>query len=301
MFRGAQQKINWCLILFFISIALSLGVTSCSKKPSVMAQTSEQKNEIFWGYVGQNSPEHWGKDFPQCELGGDQSPINIDPKRVKVEALPPLRFTFTREPTDIEDSGHTIEVVFGDDVKQESDESVKLNYHERGKALNSQAVEIEYSEKKDTLSVADKEYRLAQFHFHSPSENVISNQNFPMELHLVYEGENNQFAVVAVFLTLGNENPTIRTLWEHMPVYRGQKNDIRSFNPDFSGLLPNKRGYYTFQGSFTTPPCTRDVTWYVLHEPVTVSQQQVSAFQKVMNHNNRPLQALNNRVILSSQ
>ncbi|WP_298775946.1 carbonic anhydrase [uncultured Shewanella sp.] len=300
MERMTQEKIC-SRLLFFISLILLLGGTACSKKPNTPAQVPEHKKEIFWGYVGQNSPEHWGEDFPQCELGGDQSPINIDSKKVKVEVLPELRFTFTREPVDIEDNGHTIEVVFGDDAKQESGQSIRLNYSERGKALNSRAVEIEYSEKQDTFSVANKKFQLAQFHFHSPSENVINNQNFPMELHLVYEGKNSQFAVVAVFLSIGNENPIIRTLWEHMPVYRGQKNDIRSLNPDFSGLLPNKRGYYTFQGSFTTPPCTRDITWYVLHETVAVSKEQVEAFQKVMTDNNRPLQALNNRVILSSQ
>lgn len=75
-----------------------------------------------------------GKDFPQCELGGDQSPINIDPKRVKVEPLPELRFTFTREPTDFEDNGHTVEVVFAEDTQQEK--NITLNYYGRGKALN---------------------------------------------------------------------------------------------------------------------------------------------------------------------
>lgn len=289
------------ILQFFTITFMLFGLASCSKMVDKQMETSSQSKDILWGYVGENSPEHWSKDYPQCELGGDQSPINIDTKQAQIKYLSDLRFTFTREPTDFEDNGHTVEVVFSDDNKDSLGQSVTLNYNEKGQTANSRAVEIEYNQKQDTLSVDDEEYRLAQFHFHSPSENKVNSQNYPMELHLVYEGDHQQFVVVAVFLTIGTENPTIRTLWEHMPTYRGQKNDIRSLNPDFSGLLPNKRGYYTFQGSFTTPPCTRDVTWYVFHEPITVSQAQVNAFQKVMNHNNRPLQPLNNRAILSSQ
>ncbi|MCL1124051.1 carbonic anhydrase [Shewanella surugensis] len=289
------------IMKFFVIIFAVLGLVSCSKEPPKETNSLSKTKDIFWGYVGESSPEHWGKDYPQCELGGDQSPINIDPKSVKVTSLPALRFTFSREPTDIEDNGHTVEVVFSDDPSENQGKSITLDYNEKGQLANSRAVEIEYNAKQDTLVVDDKEYRLAQFHFHSPSENVVNSQHYPMELHLVYEGAATQFAVVAVFLNIGAENPIIRTLWEHMPTYRGQKNDIRSLNSDFSGLLPTKRGYYTFQGSFTTPPCTRNVIWYVFHEPISVSQWQVDDFKKVMNHNNRPLQPLNSRPILSSQ
>jgi carbonic anhydrase len=50
---------------------------------------------------------------------------------------------------------------------------------------------------------------------------------------------------------------------------------------DVTGLLPPDRRYYTFSGSLTTPPCTEDVTWFVLKTPERISQRQADAFARI--------------------
>jgi carbonic anhydrase len=66
---------------------------------------------------------------------------------------------------------------------------------------------------------------------------------------------------------------------------------------DATGLLPATRGYFTFTGSLTTPPCTEGVTWFVLKSPVQVSPDQVAAFAKRYPHNARPVQPLHRRMV----
>jgi len=44
---------------------------------------------------------------------------------------------------------------------------------------------------------------------------------------------------------------------------------------------PN-RGYYTFIGSLTTPPCTEHVTWFVLKAPEPISQRQADALGRIL-------------------
>uniref|UniRef100_A0A915IMJ6 carbonic anhydrase n=1 Tax=Romanomermis culicivorax TaxID=13658 RepID=A0A915IMJ6_ROMCU len=44
----------------------------------------------------------------------------------------------------------------------------------------------------------------------------------------------------------------------------------------FDELLPGKReGFFSCNGSLTTPPCLEIVRWIILSEPVPISSQQV--------------------------
>ena len=65
-------------------------------------------------------------------------------------------------------------------------------------------------------------------------------------------------------------------------------------------LLPAKRSYWAFEGSLTTPPCSEEVQWHVLKEPVELSKAQLAAFKKLYPMNARPVQPLNGRALLES-
>ena len=68
-----------------------------------------------------------------------------------------------------------------------------------------------------------------------------------------------------------------------------------------SQLLPQDRGYFTYMGSLTTPPCSEDVRWFVLKTPVLVSEEQVQNFGRIYPMNARPLQPKGDRVIKESK
>lgn len=61
----------------------------------------------------------------------------------------------------------------------------------------------------------------------------------------------------------------------------------------------NRHDYYRFNGSLTTPPCSEGVWWFVMKYFDTASKEQIEKFAHTMHHdNNRPLQAINARMIL---
>jgi carbonic anhydrase len=63
--------------------------------------------------------------------------------------------------------------------------------------------------------------------------------------------------------------------------------------------MPDNRSYYRFSGSLTTPPCSEGVRWLLMKTPLTASKEQIASFEKAIHHhNNRPVQALNGRVVL---
>jgi carbonic anhydrase len=61
--------------------------------------------------------------------------------------------------------------------------------------------------------------------------------------------------------------------------------------------LPKHHGYYTFDGSLTTPPCSENVRWFVLKTTVEASEAQLKQFGARYAPNNRPTRPTNGRVI----
>jgi len=49
-----------------------------------------------------------------------------------------------------------------------------------------------------------------------------------------------------------------------------------------------ERGYFTFKGSLTTPPCAEGVTWYVLQSHPTISPEQNRSLRKNLPYERPP-------------
>lgn len=120
-----------------------------------------------------------------------------------------------------------------------------------------------------------------------------------MEAHLVHADEQGNLAVVAVMMTEGEANEALQTAWEAIPMEAGEQHELASL-VSAEAMLPADREYYRFNGSLTTPPCTEGVQWLVMKSPVSVSQQQLQAFDDAMHHhpNNRPVQPVNARTVI---
>ncbi|MDX1374174.1 MAG: carbonic anhydrase family protein [Burkholderiales bacterium] len=219
-----------------------------------------------WGYTGESGPEHWSKldaKFAMCGLGRNQSPVDL---RGFVEAeLKPLKLAYKAGAADIVNNGHTVQV----------------NY-----APGSR------------LTVNGRSFELKQFHFHAPSENHISGKPYALEAHLVHADKDGNLAVVAVMFNEGKANALLSRLWEKMPAQAGGKAELPA-GLSVTGILPAKRGYYRFNGSLTTPPCSEGVWWLVMKNPMSASKAQIGQFSKTLGFaNNRPVQPLNARAVL---
>ncbi len=220
-----------------------------------------------WTYAGATGPAKWGnlgKGFALCKLGTNQSPIDIPDADARKGDLASLLFNYKPTPLKIIDNGHTIQV----------------NY-----APGS------------FLIVAGKQYELIEFHFHRPSEEKISGKGHDMEAHLVHQDKDGKPAVVAVLLDEGRENALVKTLWSNLPQDKGKEHVVDAVKINALGLLPQNKDYYTFAGSLTTPPCSENVTWFVLKNPTQVSADEIARFAKSYPMNARPVQPLNGRDI----
>ena len=140
-----------------------------------------------------------------------------------------------------------------------------------------------------------------------------------MEVHLVHvinktqteesnpeieqKHEPESYAVIGVMIKEGEENPLIRDLWSKIPP--AKKASINYFikGENVSAFLPpkGKRSYYRYNGSLTTPPCSENVLWTVMSEPIEFSKEQIETFTNLYKENNRPVQKHHRRFVLHYQ
>ncbi|MDD3475356.1 MAG: carbonic anhydrase family protein [Sulfurimonas sp.] len=227
-------------------------------------------SETHWGYTGHEAPQNWGElspDYSACKDGRSQSPINISKDGVvATNGLENIEFNYKTNATEVVNNGHTIQV----NVKEGS--SIKID----GIVFN-----------------------LVQFHFHTPSENMIEGKSFPLELHLVHASKDAELAVVALMFEEGKENKILGKIWDKMPHVAGDKVTCGLPSSTMNDMLPKDKSYFRFNGSLTTPPCSEGVRWFVLKEYATISKEQVKEFFDVFGHeNNRPTQPLNARKVM---
>lgn len=244
-------------------------ILCCALVVAAGTKAQEQHPAHTWDYSEEHGPGHWGElqpEFAACKDGHHQSPIDI--RKPKKADLPPIQFDYKPSPLHIIDNGHTI----------------MINYAQGS-----------------SISVGGKKYELKQFHFHRPSEERIEGKSFEMTLHLVHADQEGKLAVVAVLLDKGKDNPLVRELWNDLPREKDKEELLDSIQIDVTNLLPADRGYYTFDGSLTTPPCSENVTWFVLKYPVSVSAGEIEQFSKVYRNDARPTQPLYDRVVLESK
>jgi len=248
-----------------VAVVLLLGIF-----PAALSAEEHSGGAVHhWAYSGAGGPEHWTEldpAFAACNLGKYESPIDI--RKAALADLPALVFDYAPTPASVVDNGHTVMVTY---------------------ALGS------------TLTVGDKTFKLQQFHFHHPSEEAIHGKRADMVVHLVHADADGHLAVVAVLLKQGAANPVLAEIKSKAATEKEHPVALAERSLDARDLLPSSRGYYTFPGSLTTPPCTEGVTWYVLKAPVEIAAEQLAWFAKLYPSNARPLQPLHDRPIMETK
>ena len=151
------------------------------------------------------------------------------------------------------------------------------------------------------LTAGGRQYALQQFHFHRPSEHTVDGKAAAMEMHFVHSDTAGNLAVVGVFVIAGRRHEALARVWAIIPEATDEKCNVPGAPLNAAALLPAERSYYGYVGSLTTPPYTEGVRWFVLSEPVEVSQGQVDRFAALFPMNARPIQPLNGRAIAFSR
>ena len=252
--------------IFARLLTLPLLIAGCSTAPHWYFSGSEHEHHAEWSYQGDTGPEHWGdldRSYRLARTGRAQSPIDIRPGIALASKPPQIRFRYTPEPATLVNNGHTLQ-------------------HDQTPG--------------SWLEVDGERYALKQFHVHTPSEHSIDGDPFDAEIHLVHMSSAGDVAVVAVLVRNGAENRAFARIYGALPPEGTTETLTGQIDP--AALLPEDRGVYRYTGSFTTPPCTENVDWFVMEQPIEAGAEEIAAVRALEGSNNRPTQPLNGRRVL---
>lgn len=148
------------------------------------------------------------------------------------------------------------------------------------------------------VTLSGVRYDLAQFHWHTPSEHKIQSQGAPLEMHLVHVGTNSVVLVIAILIEIGSSNIALEPIFRELPALPGATRDVLGVN--LIALIPPVLESFRYSGSHTSVPFNEGIEFVVLTDSITLTSQQIGAFQALYpTGNSRPVQPLNGRAILS--
>jgi len=270
--------LNVCVLT--LSCMLSCNSNQSEKVEATTNDTTSKKaspssdRPVHWSYSEEGGPAGWAELSPVyalCGSGKSQSPVNIlsdagkgTPAWKMEYKTTKLQIAHNEQMEELIDNGHTIQV-----TPQEG----------------------------STITYGGKIYHLKQFHFHTPSEHTINEKHSPMEIHLVHQSDDKSLAVIGVLVQEGNHNTNFDQLIRHLPNAPGEKKTHDSVNINIGIHVPKDLYAYHYIGSLTTPPCSENVQWLVLKNPISMSKEQVAAFSSRLKNNNRPTQPMNERTL----
>ncbi len=224
-----------------------------------------------WDYYGKTGPLGWGRLDPAyqaCSKGHEQSPIDIRGAHLN-KSLQPIEFHYMAGSVTLENNGRTIVV-----------------HVNPGSYIVAGGVR----------------YDLQQFEFHHPSETAVSGKLTDLGVQLLHKSADGKMVIIEVRLAMdrGNPNAVLAMLWPHLPKKPGTTEKVTDM-VNAGGFLPMDRGYWTYMGSLSTPPCTEGVRWFVYEEQISLSLDQLRTFTMLFRMNSRPLQEAHGRRIEANE
>ncbi|VDD82541.1 unnamed protein product [Mesocestoides corti] len=223
-----------------------------------------------------------------CAKGHLQSPINIRLKDLIFDhTLKPLTLTFN-----VSNMGQDVSILLESDGPPIHFSEGPLSYQYR---LHGGVIKF------GSTSQIGSEHRIegkafpGEIQFYAYNSDLY--QNFSVAVNKPYG-----LAAISLFLRIGQSStPDISALLSSVAEVR------RLYGLILNTLFPSTREFITYQGSLGFPACYETVTWILLNEPVTVTEEQMKGLRTLrmsefknagaMADNFRPIQKSNNRYV----
>jgi len=225
--------------------------------------------QYAWTYP---EDKYWALNAPVCSEGLEQSPIDLPPMDTVLERTDLITMVnYTSQPSTGIDTGYS---------------------------LNWNANSGSYG----TFDLEGDQYDLIQFHLHAGSEHTVNGEQGVMELHLVHHSSaTDSYAVIGVICDIAADPAYTDPFFDSL-MNSFKSNAVVDPEAFLSKVWTNK--YYSYPGSFTTPPCSEGVKWTVVADycemPMSFYDWKMG-FASMAIQNHRDPQPLNDRTVITHE
>lgn len=215
---------------------------------------------LKYQYYPDNSSKYWAKISDKnkfCVIGSNQSPIDIKLPFINNE----LSFNYS--------------------LGKENNVQKIIHDH----VLRSVFFDKSY------INRIKKKYYLRYFEFHHPSEHHVNSNPAVLEMQIAHKSEDEQWLILSLFLELGKHNKNFNEIINFI-----ENKKIKEANINLDKIIKTNDQVFFYEGSFTTPPCSEGVKWYIFKTPIYLSKEQLNSIIKnaiFVNTNARELQKFN--------
>ncbi|CAF1431008.1 unnamed protein product [Rotaria sordida] len=244
-----------------------------------------EETDDHWSYY---NPSKWHEHFPDAS-GTSQSPIDIKFHETVAQQFPPFEFS----------PDHQREINF----------TLTNNGHQVAVTLSKDSENLNQTDLSFTGGGLTGKFNFVNFHLHwgrkdrHGSEHEINGHTFPAEGHFVYKDlETQQTAVLAFFFYVVHSENEENSEWKkytHIASLLTNIGDTMNCALNLSHLMQiEKRRFFRYMGSLTTPPCTEGIIWTVFLDPIGITEESLNLLRNnVMRRTYRPVQPINDRII----
>jgi len=216
----------------------------------------------------------WGNNFPQCN-NLKQSPINLDTDNLKeCRTLCNITHRFA---------------------------STKCFVQYKNKTITLRPSSGSFTEYESTL------YELKEISIHTPSLHSIDGQKFDLEICLIHKLSDNSSQNAGLMVCCmfergphhGNSEQFISQIINDIPAdpidYDKEVNVSDLWSADM--VIPEKSGYFSYDGSLPYPPCQEGYKVFVYEKIGNIGDSNIETFKKYLGNNARPTRPLGTRTI----
>lgn len=265
------MKFSLAHTIALLAIGAPLAHASCAHLTTLRPRSFKEPS---FGYSDPIGPDVWhtlSPDNAVCGNGTHQSPIDIHSLELNKDL-----------------SADGVRTIAGSELK------VDIPNLTQGAEFENLGTTIEVIANGTLTGSGLGVRKLAQFHFHTPSEHLVDGKAADMEAHFVFQSEEGNIAVVGFRLNTDAtaDSGLFHSVMEHTSEIQEPGSVTNTKSLSFDKLIAhlNTNEVMTYSGSLTTPPCSEGVTWLISAAPLSISAEDVAAANKLMGDNARPAQ-----------
>jgi len=160
---------------------------------------------------------------------------------------------------------------------------------------------LKFTDVKPSARFNGEGYTCKEAHLFHPAQHTIENIRAEAEFVMLFESPKGYTLALSVPVrTAPGETPSVSFFNSFVPYPSVPDEPTQvSLGNDWmvQDVVPESKGYYVYEGSWITPPCTAEVTWVVFANSVTIDPSDFAKLVSRSTAGSRPLQPVGDREV----